>query len=161
MKEQSLLWIFCRKIGKLCLSSTKSCAFIPLQTVIFLLHKCNWHSHKNDSASIIIYFLSDMFSVFMSTCLFVFFEELMFFCFLHQYCLSGHPTLPCNILKYKSTTIMLDCGLDMTSALHFLPLPLVHRYVCSWNLFNWVPCHYRVTLELSNQKPDVKLQNPD
>lgn len=42
------------------------------------------------------------------------------------YCLSGHPTLPCNILKFKSTTIMLDCGLDMTSALYFLPLPLVH-----------------------------------
>uniref|UniRef100_A0A4W3JEQ2 Integrator complex subunit 9 n=1 Tax=Callorhinchus milii TaxID=7868 RepID=A0A4W3JEQ2_CALMI len=42
------------------------------------------------------------------------------------YCLSGHPTLPCNVLKFKSTTIMLDCGLDMTSALHFLPLPLVH-----------------------------------
>ncbi|XP_075716977.1 integrator complex subunit 9 [Rhinoderma darwinii] len=42
------------------------------------------------------------------------------------YCLSGHPTLPCNILKFKSTTIMLDCGLDMTSALSFLPLPLVH-----------------------------------
>lgn len=42
------------------------------------------------------------------------------------YCLSGHPTLPCNILKFKSTTIMLDCGLDMTSALNFLPLPLVH-----------------------------------
>ncbi|KAJ7341343.1 hypothetical protein JRQ81_005326, partial [Phrynocephalus forsythii] len=41
------------------------------------------------------------------------------------YCLSGHPTLPCNILKFKSTTIMLDCGLDMTSTLHFLPLPLV------------------------------------
>lgn len=40
--------------------------------------------------------------------------------------LSGHPTLPCNILKFKSTTIMLDCGLDMTSALNFLPLPLVH-----------------------------------
>ncbi|MBN3280475.1 INT9 protein, partial [Polyodon spathula] len=42
------------------------------------------------------------------------------------YCLSGHPTLPCNVLKFKSTTIMLDCGLDMTSALNFLPLPLVH-----------------------------------
>ncbi|XP_038672024.1 integrator complex subunit 9 [Scyliorhinus canicula] len=42
------------------------------------------------------------------------------------YCLAGHPTLPCNVLKFKSTTIMLDCGLDMTSALHFLPLPLVH-----------------------------------
>ncbi|NWI15965.1 INT9 protein, partial [Crypturellus soui] len=42
-----------------------------------------------------------------------------------QYCLSGHPTLPCNVLKFKSTTIMLDCGLDMTSTLNFLPLPLV------------------------------------
>lgn len=42
------------------------------------------------------------------------------------YCLSGHPTLPCNVLKFKSTTVMLDCGLDMTSALNFLPLPLVH-----------------------------------
>ncbi|XP_077799491.1 integrator complex subunit 9 isoform X3 [Macaca mulatta] len=41
------------------------------------------------------------------------------------YCLSGHPTLPCNVLKFKSTTIMLDCGLDMTSTLNFLPLPLV------------------------------------
>lgn len=46
-----------------------------------------------------------------------------------QYCLSGHPTLPCNVLKFKSTTIMLDCGLDMTSTLNFLPLPLVQRYV--------------------------------
>uniref|UniRef100_A0A2K5NQT2 Integrator complex subunit 9 n=1 Tax=Cercocebus atys TaxID=9531 RepID=A0A2K5NQT2_CERAT len=36
-----------------------------------------------------------------------------------------HPTLPCNVLKFKSTTIMLDCGLDMTSTLNFLPLPLV------------------------------------
>ncbi|NXK92543.1 INT9 protein, partial [Formicarius rufipectus] len=44
---------------------------------------------------------------------------------LFQYCLSGHPTLPCNVLKFKSTTIMLDCGLDMTSTLNFLPLPLV------------------------------------
>ncbi|OXB53920.1 hypothetical protein ASZ78_009221 [Callipepla squamata] len=42
-----------------------------------------------------------------------------------KYCLSGHPTLPCNVLKFKSTTIMLDCGLDMTSTLNFLPLPLV------------------------------------
>ncbi|KAK4824932.1 hypothetical protein QYF61_021552 [Mycteria americana] len=46
---------------------------------------------------------------------------------LIQYCLSGHPTLPCNVLKFKSTTIMLDCGLDMTSTLNFLPLPLVQR----------------------------------
>uniref|UniRef100_A0A663MG46 Integrator complex subunit 9 n=1 Tax=Athene cunicularia TaxID=194338 RepID=A0A663MG46_ATHCN len=45
------------------------------------------------------------------------------------YCLSGHPTLPCNVLKFKSTTIMLDCGLDMTSTLNFLPLPLVQSNI--------------------------------
>lgn len=48
-----------------------------------------------------------------------------------QYCLSGHPTLPCNVLKFKSTTIMLDCGLDTTSVLNFLPLPFVHRFASS------------------------------
>ncbi|KAB0351266.1 hypothetical protein FD754_016123 [Muntiacus muntjak] len=41
------------------------------------------------------------------------------------YCLSGHTTLPCNVLKFRSTTIMLDCGLATTSTLNFLPLPLV------------------------------------
>ncbi|XP_038626787.1 integrator complex subunit 9 [Tachyglossus aculeatus] len=53
------------------------------------------------------------------------------------YCLSGHPTLPCNVLKFKSTTIMLDCGLDMTSTLSFLPLPLVQSPRLS-NLPGWV-----------------------
>ncbi|KAB1255976.1 Integrator complex subunit 9, partial [Camelus dromedarius] len=53
-----------------------------------------------------------------------------------QYCLSGHPTLPCNVLKFKSTTIMLDCGLDMTSTLNFLPLPLVQNPRLS-NLPGW------------------------
>lgn len=56
-------------------------------------------------------------------------DEELIFIFYFQYCLSGHPTLPCNVLKFKSTTIMLDCGLDMTSTLNFLPLPLVQRYV--------------------------------
>uniref|UniRef100_A0A8C5I3W0 Integrator complex subunit 9 n=1 Tax=Gouania willdenowi TaxID=441366 RepID=A0A8C5I3W0_GOUWI len=46
------------------------------------------------------------------------------------YCLSGHPTLPCNVLKFKSTTIMLDCALDTTSVLNYLPLPLVHSSSC-------------------------------
>lgn len=69
---------------------------------------------------------------------------LSFHCF--QYCLSGHPTLPCNVLKFKSTTIMLDCGLDTTSVLNFLPLPLVHRWVTiiSTGVFylsiHWVMC---------------------
>ncbi|XP_074845139.1 integrator complex subunit 9 isoform X2 [Carettochelys insculpta] len=53
------------------------------------------------------------------------------------YCLSGHPTLPCNVLKFKSTTIMLDCGLDMTSTLNFLPLPLVQSARLS-KLPGWV-----------------------
>ncbi|XP_066896094.1 integrator complex subunit 9 isoform X4 [Kogia breviceps] len=53
-----------------------------------------------------------------------------------KYCLSGHPTLPCNVLKFKSTTIMLDCGLDMTSTLNFLPLPLVQSPRLS-NLPGW------------------------
>ncbi|KAM9062538.1 integrator complex subunit 9 isoform X1 [Sarcophilus harrisii] len=52
------------------------------------------------------------------------------------YSLSGHPTLPCNVLKFKSTTIMLDCGLDMTSTLNFLPLPLVQSPRLS-NLPGW------------------------
>lgn len=55
-----------------------------------------------------------------------------------QYCLSGHPTLPCNVLKFKSTTIMLDCGLDTTSVLNFLPLPLVHRWVTDIYIYLWV-----------------------
>uniref|UniRef100_A0A452VBQ8 Integrator complex subunit 9 n=1 Tax=Ursus maritimus TaxID=29073 RepID=A0A452VBQ8_URSMA len=55
---------------------------------------------------------------------------------LCKYCLSGHPTLPCNVLKFKSTTIMLDCGLDMTSTLNFLPLPLVQSPRLS-NLPGW------------------------
>ncbi|EMP32547.1 Integrator complex subunit 9 [Chelonia mydas] len=58
---------------------------------------------------------------------FVIVDSSLILVFFFQYCLSGHPTLPCNVLKFKSTTIMLDCGLDMTSTLNFLPLPLVQR----------------------------------
>uniref|UniRef100_A0A3Q3LNH8 Integrator complex subunit 9 n=1 Tax=Mastacembelus armatus TaxID=205130 RepID=A0A3Q3LNH8_9TELE len=62
------------------------------------------------------------------------------------YCLSGHPTLPCNVLKFKSTTIMLDCGLDTTSVLNFLPLPLVHSSRLS-KLPGWVSKDGAVILE--------------
>uniref|UniRef100_A0A3P8WQI5 Integrator complex subunit 9 n=1 Tax=Cynoglossus semilaevis TaxID=244447 RepID=A0A3P8WQI5_CYNSE len=62
------------------------------------------------------------------------------------YCLSGHPTLPCNVLKFKSTTIMLDCGLDTTSVLNFLPLPLVHSPRLS-KLPGWVSKDATVNLE--------------
>eukprot|EP00064_Thunnus_orientalis_P017968 superscaffoldBa00003976_g18054 len=62
------------------------------------------------------------------------------------YCLSGHPTLPCNVLKFKSTTIMLDCGLDTTSVLNFLPLPLVHSPRLS-KLPGWVSKDGTINLE--------------
>uniref|UniRef100_A0A672JS00 Integrator complex subunit 9 n=1 Tax=Salarias fasciatus TaxID=181472 RepID=A0A672JS00_SALFA len=62
------------------------------------------------------------------------------------YCLSGHPTLPCNVLKFKSTTIMLDCGLDTTSVLSFLPLPLVHSPRLS-KLPGWISKDGTVNLE--------------
>ncbi|XP_067118772.1 integrator complex subunit 9 [Centruroides vittatus] len=54
------------------------------------------------------------------------------------YCLSGHPNKSCNILKFKNTTIMLDCGLDAMSVLHFLPLPLIPSSRLA-NLSTWIP----------------------
>ncbi|ELT97170.1 hypothetical protein CAPTEDRAFT_153905 [Capitella teleta] len=41
------------------------------------------------------------------------------------YCLSGHTSRPCFVLRFKGTTIMLDCSLDVSTLLHFLPLPLI------------------------------------
>uniref|UniRef100_A0A8C5I440 Integrator complex subunit 9 n=1 Tax=Gouania willdenowi TaxID=441366 RepID=A0A8C5I440_GOUWI len=62
------------------------------------------------------------------------------------YCLSGHPTLPCNVLKFKSTTIMLDCALDTTSVLNYLPLPLVHSPRLS-KLPGWISKDGTINLE--------------
>lgn len=46
-----------------------------------------------------------------------------------QFSLGNKPWQPCYVVKLKDTTIMLDCALDMSVLLHFLPLPLVYRYV--------------------------------
>ncbi|XP_063600129.1 integrator complex subunit 9-like [Penaeus indicus] len=54
------------------------------------------------------------------------------------YCLSGHPNKPCNVVTFKSVTLMLDCGLDMSSVSHFLPLPLVASHRLG-SLSTWVP----------------------
>lgn len=54
------------------------------------------------------------------------------------YCLSSNPNKPCSVLKFKNTTIMFDCGLDATSVLGFLPLPLVLSTRLS-NLPLWTP----------------------
>ncbi|KAK7075241.1 Integrator complex subunit 9 [Halocaridina rubra] len=54
------------------------------------------------------------------------------------YCLSGHPNKPCNVVTFKSCTLMLDCGLDMNSVSQFLPLPLVASHRLG-SLSTWVP----------------------
>ncbi|KAK3862635.1 hypothetical protein Pcinc_031522 [Petrolisthes cinctipes] len=54
------------------------------------------------------------------------------------YCLSGHPNKPCNVVTFKSCTLMLDCGLNMSSVSNFLPLPLVSSNRLN-GLSTWVP----------------------
>ncbi|XP_057372605.1 integrator complex subunit 9-like [Daphnia carinata] len=54
------------------------------------------------------------------------------------YSLGANPNKPCNILNFKGVSLMLDCGLDINSALHFLPLPLVASKRLS-SLPNWIP----------------------
>lgn len=46
----------------------------------------------------------------------------MYTIFYSQYCLSEDPNKPCFVIKLKSVTIMLDCGLSAHSVLNFLPL---------------------------------------
>ncbi|XP_018344280.1 PREDICTED: integrator complex subunit 9 [Trachymyrmex septentrionalis] len=53
---------------------------------------------------------------------------------MRLYCLSSEPTKPCLVLTFKGTTLMLDCGLNMQSILHFMPLPMVPS-----NKFNSLP----------------------
>ncbi|CAG7668628.1 unnamed protein product [Allacma fusca] len=46
----------------------------------------------------------------------------------------GTPAKPCGILKWRGLTIMLDCSLDITTILNFLPLPLAGS-----SKFNFAP----------------------
>ncbi|KAL5013814.1 hypothetical protein ScPMuIL_008084 [Solemya velum] len=41
-------------------------------------------------------------------------------------CLSSNPSKPCLVLYFKGVTLMLDCGLDISQILNFLPAPVVH-----------------------------------
>jgi integrator complex subunit 9 len=45
--------------------------------------------------------------------------------------LNASPYYPCFVLKTKELTIMLDCSLDVSPLLNFLPLPLVHSPLLS------------------------------
>lgn len=44
-----------------------------------------------------------------------------------QFSLGNKPWQPCYVVRLKDTTIMLDCALDMSVLLNFLPIPLVYR----------------------------------
>ena len=41
---------------------------------------------------------------------------------MRVYCLSGDPNRPCLVVRFKTTTLMLDAGLELNSLVHFLPL---------------------------------------
>ena len=45
-----------------------------------------------------------------------------------QFCLGHKPWLPCYVVRLQGTTVMLDCALDLSTLLNFLPLPLVYRW---------------------------------
>jgi hypothetical protein len=42
-----------------------------------------------------------------------------------QYCLSDRPNKPCYVLEFHGVTLMLDCALDSSTVLNFMPIPLV------------------------------------
>ena len=52
------------------------------------------------------------------------------------YSLSENPNKPCYMVQFKQLSIMLDCGLDLTSWQHFLPLPVVEKSNISSSLHN-------------------------
>jgi len=41
-----------------------------------------------------------------------------------QFCLGHKPWLPCYVVRLQGTTVMLDCALDLSTLLNFLPLVL-------------------------------------
>jgi hypothetical protein len=44
-----------------------------------------------------------------------------------QTCLSDNPNKPCLLLRFRDATLMLDCGLDLSTAQHFAPIPIVQQ----------------------------------
>jgi len=43
------------------------------------------------------------------------------------YCLSDNPNKPCYIVQFKQVSLMLDCGLDISTFQNFVPLPVVEK----------------------------------
>lgn len=49
--------------------------------------------------------------------------------FAAQFSLGNKPWQPCYVARLEGITVMMDCALDLSVLLNFLPLPLVYRYV--------------------------------
>jgi len=49
------------------------------------------------------------------------------------YSLSSNPNKPCSVVQFKGCSLMLDCGLDLSPLLSFLPLPVVTAKVPATN----------------------------
>lgn len=48
--------------------------------------------------------------------------------------LSDSPQFPCVLLQMPRLTILLDCALDTTTALNFLPLDLIPKATLAGNV---------------------------
>lgn len=46
---------------------------------------------------------------------------------MRVYNLSSNPNEPCFVVQFNKLSIMLDCGLDMSPFMHYLPLPVVEK----------------------------------
>lgn len=66
------------------------------------------------------------------------------------YVLSGQPSKPCYVLCFNHTTVMLDCGLDVSTLLHYLPIPLVHSEKFS-KLPGWCPREVPASVKLETE----------
>ena len=102
------------------------------------------HEDCKENIFLLVYFFTNCYKKLgahgrtINNVLFVFFFLCPFSFRSHQYNLGGNPNKPCNVLSFKGVYLMLDCGLDINSALHFLPLPLVTSKRLS-QLSSWIP----------------------
>lgn len=46
-----------------------------------------------------------------------------------QFSLGNKPWQPCYVARMDGITVMMDCALDLSVLLNFLPLPLVYRCI--------------------------------
>ena len=63
---------------------------------------------------------------------------------MRVYCLSGDPNRPCLVVRFKTTTLMLDAGLELNPLVHFLPLVIGQDKTQRQKMNSFVPKDERV-----------------